>query len=545
MPEDSPYQPSSVRSLETLINPTDRQREFLAKIADKDYVLYGGAAGGGKSYILRWWLVLFLWSLFKYRQLRNVTVAMFCEDYPALLDRQISKIRFEFPGWLGRLREGTTRDFKLHDNFGGGIIALRNLDDPSKYQSAEFAAIAVDELTKNNKKMFDFLRSRLRWPGVEHPKFGAGTNPGDIGGDWVKDLWILGRFPGELEPLRNQFDFVQAKATDNPHLNQAYWDNLHTLPPDLARRFADGDWSVFEGQYFREFDYEATFLDHDDFLRMWGPQYWQPIWVSIDWGSTHHAYVAWHTFVTLTIDQQPIEVPEPENTRESRQRLFQAERENPNAQVVTPTFDLPITYREYLISGLGEEALAEEAVRRTPQSERARINNVFLSPETGFESELMRGWRIGAVFVRHRMPRARPAFDDRIDGWRLMHDKLRNRVISRGLAYACWCITSNCPRALEAIPWAVADPKRDGDIVKEGDSPLLDVLDGLRYGIASYEYAQDKPAAERKREILAPLPVLGNQRFIADKMFDQNERQADAPSYVGRIPRPNKRHGRS
>jgi phage terminase large subunit len=168
--------PSEI-NLEKLINPTERQREFLAAIAQKDYVLYGGAAGGGKSYILRWWLVCYLSWLFKTKGLRNVQAALLCEDYPALYDRQISKIKFEFPPEIGQLKEGTVKNFQLRPEFGGGIIALRNLDDPSKYQSAEFAAIAVDELTKNSKETFDFLRFRLRWPGIDRPKFAGATNP--------------------------------------------------------------------------------------------------------------------------------------------------------------------------------------------------------------------------------------------------------------------------------------------------------------------------------------------------------------------------------
>jgi len=67
-----------------------------------------------------------------------------------------------------------------------GVMVFRNLDDPSKYQSAEFAAIGVDELTKNDKEVFDFLRTRKRWPGIPHTKFISGTNPGGKGHNWVK-----------------------------------------------------------------------------------------------------------------------------------------------------------------------------------------------------------------------------------------------------------------------------------------------------------------------------------------------------------------------
>src|SRR5258708_29027032 len=87
-----------------------RQRECLEKLTTHRFCLYGGAMGGGKSYLLRWALFLFLVWLFENFGLRNVTVARFCEHYPTLYDRQISKIKFEFPLQLGRLRLGETRD---------------------------------------------------------------------------------------------------------------------------------------------------------------------------------------------------------------------------------------------------------------------------------------------------------------------------------------------------------------------------------------------------------------------------------------------------
>jgi hypothetical protein len=91
-------------SLARLVNPTERQREFLEAITEHDFVLYGGEGGGGKSYILRWWLVLFLVACWKKLQLRGVRVGIFCETYGMLEDRQIGKMRAEFPKALGSFR---------------------------------------------------------------------------------------------------------------------------------------------------------------------------------------------------------------------------------------------------------------------------------------------------------------------------------------------------------------------------------------------------------------------------------------------------------
>lgn len=162
----------------------------------------------------------------------------------------------------------------------------------------------------------------------------------------------------------------------------------------------------------------------------------------------------------------------------------------------------------------------------------------------------MRGWRMGSVFVRHGMPRAEAAFNPRIDGWRFMYDQLSDSVVSPVLGqpqeYSLWCITSSCPKALEAIPLAIADPDRDGDILKKGDAPELDVLDGLRYGIASYQHPEDKPASERKREALAAVPLTGTGRLTTGMKFDLEERQRVQPFYIGGLQgRRPRRYGRS
>lgn len=259
--------------------------------------MYGGAAGGGKSWILRWWLLAFLLESFARYRVRDVRVGLFCEDYPALKDRQISKIATEFPRWLGSLKDDRAHGmiWKLKDEYGGGFIALRNLDDPGKYDSIEFAAIAVDELGKNYQEVFHELRKRLRWPrvpgepcfpeGFIHP-FGAGTNPGGKGHNWIKNIWIdplvkddWTNFPKYLEKIKHRFKFIHARASDNKFNPEDYYEmNLQTLPDQMRKAMADGDWDLWEGQYFNEWREKYHVVEPFEI-----PDFWQKFWAG-DWG---------------------------------------------------------------------------------------------------------------------------------------------------------------------------------------------------------------------------------------------------------------------
>jgi hypothetical protein len=242
---------------------TPRQMDAVAAIDSGKYkfILFGGALGGGKSFSLRWIAVRFLLSVFAKYQKKYCQVMLACEDYTSLKDRQMSKVAREFPEWLGQPYQDHRdygRCFILNPEYGSGVICFRNLDDASKYASAEFCAIFVDELTKNNLDTFNFLRTRLRWPGIPDDEclFMAGTNPGGVGHGWVKALWMDKVFPEEFTtPIdyRSKFHYIPSRADDNPYIDPSYWSILSTLPDGLRKAFRDGDWDTFVGQAFPDF----------------------------------------------------------------------------------------------------------------------------------------------------------------------------------------------------------------------------------------------------------------------------------------------------
>jgi phage terminase large subunit len=231
-----------------------KQLEALDVVESRRFTLYGGAAGPGKSYWLRWTLLYLLLQYTVEFNLRGVRVGLFSLDYPTLKDRQLSKIKFEFPSWLGDYSI-TDHEFTLKSQYGSGVLALRNLDDPSKYKSAEFAAVGVEELTENKVDVFHFLRTRLRWPGIPtgRTRFLAATNPGSVGHGWVKKLWIDRKYEAR-EKEADQFAFVKALPRDNPHLDETYYQGLEGLPEKLRKALLEGNWDIFEGQVFTEWN---------------------------------------------------------------------------------------------------------------------------------------------------------------------------------------------------------------------------------------------------------------------------------------------------
>lgn len=259
---------------------TPKQIEAVRALNQHKYVLYGGARGGGKSRWLRWVALHLLLRRAKQR-IHRPRFFLFCEDYPTLEDRQISKISREFPPSMGQLKSTATDGlgFYLNEEYGGGVLCLRNLDDPSKYAGAEFCDAGIDELTRTSYQTWQDIRGSLRWPGVHDPHLLGATMPGGPGHLWVKQLWIDQSFPEELYPIRHQFAFVQALATDNPHNSPEYIEMLRTQPEARRRAWLEGDWNVFEGQVFTEW------RDHLHVVRgrITAPKHWRWI-MGLDWG---------------------------------------------------------------------------------------------------------------------------------------------------------------------------------------------------------------------------------------------------------------------
>ena len=145
---------------------------------------------------------------------------------------------------------------------------IRNFADAEGYQGRSMDWIGVDELTKHEEKSIQVLLSCLRSPKGFPPRFRGTCNPGGIGHVWVKERYILPTNYGDTtykdEITGSKIAFIPAKVYDNNVLmdnDPAYVKRLENLPEAKRKAFLDGDWDIYEGQFFPEYKREIHVIE--------------------------------------------------------------------------------------------------------------------------------------------------------------------------------------------------------------------------------------------------------------------------------------------
>lgn len=252
---------------------TEKQLEFIEALADE--VLFGGAAGGGKS---MGQLIDAAAFAVRYPQSRQLILRRTLPELERTLIRTARGIypqklySYSESKHLGRFANGSTVEFGYCDAEA----------DVYRYQSAEYDVIRFDELTHFTEFMYLYLSSRVRGANGYPKQVKSSTNPGGVGHDWVKRRFIdIGAAGAVHETATGSRLFIPSLVSDNPFLESAdpkYKGRLMRLPENERRALLLGEWNISGGRFFPEWDAAVHVVRPFDI-----PQDWQKFFV-MDYG---------------------------------------------------------------------------------------------------------------------------------------------------------------------------------------------------------------------------------------------------------------------
>ncbi len=260
--------------------PVPNEKQRMALLERHRYVGYGGARGGGKSWFVRWKAVLLC------LQYPGIKVLITRRTYRELYNNHIAPLLLMLGGIATYIKSDKIFFFP-----NGSTICFGYCDgdeDLGQYQGAEYDIWFADEAGQFQESWLVQIDACVRGTN-DFPKRTYYTlNPGGPSHGYFKRLFIDRRFQEEEHP--EDYAFIQALCTDNHALMSSqpgYLRALEKLPPKLRKAWLDGDWDVYEGQFFEDFyDRPAHYQDRK-FTHVIEPfeipADWK-IYRSFDWG---------------------------------------------------------------------------------------------------------------------------------------------------------------------------------------------------------------------------------------------------------------------
>lgn len=225
--------------------PNDKQMRFLA--AKSKDIGFGGARGGGKSWAVRNKAIRLC---LKYAGIKCLIVR---RSYPELVNNHITPLLDVLPREVARYNK-TDKVFKFTNGSTIKFGYCNNDRDLDQYQGAEYDCIFLDEATQLDETWIKKIRACVR--GVnDFPKRVYYTcNPGGVSHGYIKRIFIDRKY--ESGENAEDYTFIQSLVTDNKALmalQPDYARQLESLPPKLRRAWLEGDWDIFEGQFFEDY----------------------------------------------------------------------------------------------------------------------------------------------------------------------------------------------------------------------------------------------------------------------------------------------------
>lgn len=456
---------------------------------DIDELLYGGAAGGGKSEAT-------IWDALKYAmEYPGSRQIIFRRTFPDLQRSIIARTVTVYPKELGKYNQSKHEWLFIN----GSIIELAYFDNDghkANYQGAEYDVIRWEELTQFEEGWYQYMKSRLRGS-TPYPRYiKSTTNPGSVGHAWVKRHFIdVGEWekvhhihecddngdplfhPDTGEPIISRRIFVPAKVQDNPALlanDPNYIVRLMQLPEQERKQLLDGDWDTFSGQYFSEFSRALHVVEPFDIPSDWkrframDEGYHDPfvcLWIALDPQGTAYLYREFVKSKLLTSEQ--IEMV-------------------------------------HLNSGVERY---EYTVADTSFWNRSKTENVTPAE----------------LFAKKSIPLVQ-AKKERVNGWKRLREWMHpldalDHVTGKMYKKVNLKIFSTCTKAIEAIPSMVHDDKMVEDVAAH---PLDHVPDALRY------WCMSRPQGASNLMPWSAMPT-GKR----DQRFEDDEDEENLPKVRG------------
>ncbi len=416
---------------------TKKQKRFID--ARENEVLFGGAAGGGKSFGQ---IVDALLFALKYPGSKQLILRRtFSELDKSLIRTSLSLYpkeiySFNSSSHTGKFKNGSCIDF--------GYCANEN--DVYQYQSAEYDCIRFDELTHFTEMQYVYLISRVRGANPFPKQIKSSTNPGGVGHSWVKARFVdpapsTRAFCADGEMTRV---FLPSLLCDNDFLNKSdpdYRKRLEALPEREKKALLYGDWNIFEGQYFTEFSTKKHICEPFEI-----PPSWRR-YRTIDYGLDRLA-VLWIAV-------------------------------SPDGRVYV--------YREYCESGLPISAAAKAIIERTSENEDIYAT---LAPPDLFSRTQESGKTKASIFHEFGVTFTKTS-NDRECGWLAIKELLCDTGDGAKLQ-----IFRSCNEIIKCLPALTIDKIRPTDCANEPHE-ITHAPDALR-GFAIF-HTRPNEALEKKK----------------------------------------------
>ncbi len=448
--------------------PNEKQVLFHSNAATE--VVYGGAKGGGKT------CAMVMEALAYGMEYKGAVIYMFRETYDDLESNIISEWKKRVPQELYNYHE-TKHIATLYNGTKIFFRYMRDKSDAEQYDGRSIDAIFVDELTKHSEGTIQQILSCLRSPQGYPPRFRASCNPGGIGHLWVKNRYILPTDKGEKsyvdDVTGNSIAYIPATVYDNEAImmnDPSYVRRLENLPPKKRQAFLLGDWDMYDGQAFEEFDPSIHVVEPFKI-----PGHWYR-WIGVDNGYTDP--FAWYWY---TVDEDGFVYIYREFTRKPSEPK--------------------ITYTDQA-KAVRDLSTYIKIENRNPITMREPIGIVYAGHDAFATHPLAPGKTIAYFYQKAGLSPIVSSIPDRRLRKTVWHEYLKP-FEHKGKMVAKVRIFNTCKKLIETLPMQCEDEK---DPEKYAESHIDHWVDGAGYGLVSYHVNKsNRPMTEKTDSLPWPL----------------------------------------